>query len=89
MAVPTRYAALDVQLRNARRPSRGPRPSLSATPFTLAPLPVWAALDAAARRAKHTALVADIEASTPAKGDGPRSDRLPRASRGIDDRALS
>jgi hypothetical protein len=43
-------------------PTLAPRPSSREdVAITLTPLPVWADLDAAARRAKVAALIADIE----------------------------
>ena len=63
MTIPAVYRSLDARRRNARRPTPRPDAELEHdVAITLTPLPVWADLDAAALRAKHAALVADIEA---------------------------
>jgi REP element-mobilizing transposase RayT len=63
MTIPAVYRSLDARRRNARRPNPRPDAELAHdVAITLAPLPVWADLDPAALRAKHAALVAEIEA---------------------------
>ena len=63
MTIPAVYRSLDARRRNARRPNPRPDAELAHdVAITLTPLPVWADLDATALRAKHAALVADIEA---------------------------
>ena len=61
MKVPAVYTALDARRRNALR--HAPRPDADLAQdvaITLTPLPVFADLDADARRARHAALVVDI-----------------------------
>ena len=56
------YRSLDRVRRNAQRAQPRPEAELDEdVAFTLTPLPVWADLDAAARRAKVAGLIADIE----------------------------
>ena len=63
MTIPAVYRSLDARRRNARRPNPRPEAELAHdVAITLAPLPIWADLAPAALRAKHAALVADIEA---------------------------
>ncbi len=63
MTIPAVYRSLDERRRNARRPNPRPEAELAHdVAITLTPLPAWADLDAAALRAKHAALIADIEA---------------------------
>lgn len=63
MRVPAHYTSLDARRRNARRGVPRPETDLEQdVSFKLAPLPVWADLDATALRARHAALVDDIVA---------------------------
>jgi hypothetical protein len=62
MTVRASYRSLDRVRRNAQRSQPRPEAELAEdVAFTLTPLPVWADLDADARRAKVAALIADIE----------------------------
>jgi hypothetical protein len=62
MTVRASYRSLDRVRRNAQRAQPRPEAELDEdVAFTLTPLPVWADLDADARRAKVAALIADIE----------------------------
>ena len=64
MTIPAVYRSLDERRRNARRPNPRPDAELAHdVAITLTPLPVWADLAPAALRAKHAALVAEIEAA--------------------------
>ena len=63
MTIPAVYRSLDARRRNARRPNPRPDAELAHdVAITLTPLPVWADLTPDALRAKHAALVAEIEA---------------------------
>ena len=63
MSIPAVYRSLDARRRNARRPNPRPEAELAHdVAITLTPLPVWADLTPDALRAKHAALVAEIEA---------------------------
>ena len=62
MTVRATYRSLDRARRNAQLAQPRPEAELDEdVAFTLTPLPVWADLDADARRAKVAALIADIE----------------------------
>ena len=64
MTIPAVYRSLDARRRNARRPNPRPEAELAHdVAITLAPLPVWADLTPASLRAKHAALVAELEAA--------------------------
>ena len=63
MKVPAVYTSLDARRRNALRHTPRPDADLAQdVAITLTPLPVFADLDATARRARHAALVDDIVA---------------------------
>ncbi len=62
MTVPAVYRSLDARRRNARRPNPRPDAELAHdVAITLTPLPVWADLSPDALRAKHVALVAELD----------------------------
>jgi hypothetical protein len=82
MTVRASYRSLDRVRRNAQRAQPRPEAELAEdVAFTLTPLPVWADLDADARRAKVAALIADIEVEYARLGAGRRGADQPGPGR--------